>query len=214
MYTPISPAHDVRAYEPQSPRMGNSRAERIIAKIQSTTPPPFKKVQFLPLCNYHKQIESMRFSGEFTDEFLRKFIEKHEKYYEENPGPVPKTPNEPINIPECVDDSVTITKTLRNGTTRTKTEAPMADIGCKNIFKVPINEYIIAMKKFGYPDWVLEQTLAKYQKIQKNRHEYDGVFDSLFSKYKSSKPAKPKKKHIRDKALKFVAKRIQLDDEE
>jgi len=214
MYTPLSPAHEVHAYQPNSPRLGNSRVERIIGKIRANKPPQFRKSEFVPLCNYRAQLHAIRLSGEFTDEYVDALLTKHDDFYAMHPDPTPRPRNEPIRIPECSDDTITTTKTLKNGTTKTKTEAPLAEIGKKNIFKVPVNDYIVAMKKFGYPNWVLEQTLERYQQVKKDSGEYEKVFNQVFSSYNATKPSKPKKKHIRDRARKFAAKTIQLDDDD
>ena len=212
VYAPMSPSREESTYEPSSPRTGNSVIGKIMRSIHDNKGGTFRKAPFEPYDNHIFRIKAMKSSGEFTDTFIEAITQKHIDYYERYPTPEPKPRNALDSIPQCVDDTVTRTRVLADGTIRTKTDAPLAIIGRRNIYTCNVDEYLIAMKKFGYPEWVLKQTLEKYQKYMREKDDYIAWFNRVFSKYKSTKPAKPKKKHIRERAKKFIPKYLQLDE--
>ena len=214
VYAPMSPSREESTYEPSSPRMGNTVIGEILRSVHDNKEPTFRKAPFEPYYDHPHRIEAMKSSGEFTDDFIETITQKHIDHYKRYPVPEPKPPNEPILIPGCMDDTVTRTRVLANGKIRTKTDAPMAIIGKRNIYTCNVDEYLIAMKKFGYPTWVLKQTLEKYQKYMREKGDYVCWFNNVFSKYKSTKPAKPKKKHIRERVKKFIPKYLQLDEDD
>ena len=216
MFAPLSPRREDNVYSPASPRLGNTCVEQLIRKITSNEQPDvFVKTPFRPLYDYENQIRMMRASGEFSDAFLDKFHQQHVTFYETYPEPEKKKFEDPLqHLPKYADDVVTRTITNTDGTTTTKEEAPMAEFASQNIFKVPINKFIKAMKKFGYPNEYLEKTLTNYQKILKEQHKAEEVFNRVFASYGTSKSAKPKKRHIRDMVSKFMPKSVKLDDEE
>ncbi len=216
VYRPMSPRRDIDTYRPASPRLGNTRVEQLIRKMTSKEQPDvFVKTPFRPLYDYENHIRMMRTSGEFSDDFLDKFHQQHVDFYRRYPQPEKKKFEDPLqHLPKYADDVVTRTITNTDGTTTTKEEAPMAEFASQNIFKVPINKYIKAMKKFGYPNEYLKKTLTNYQKILKEQHKAEKVFNRVFASYGTSKTVKTKKRHIRDKVAKFIIKSTKLDDDE
>lgn len=119
------------------------------------------------------------------------------------PTPLPVTA-EPINVPNDPYHVIVKLKVGEDGKIGVKASAPLAVIYNKyfnNLRRPPTDEYIIALREFGYPEWVLDRIKTRQVKnvfVEPER----SVMEALKAEEKKSKP----KKKEASKLQKFVVK--------
>lgn len=215
-YTPMSPRS---GYLPQSPRSSFSRVggriQGILDSIKNLKNTGLKEPPFVPIMNYESYLTSMELSDRrraqclppkdkerYLEEMeirLAKIKSKHEAWYEAHPPPPPKPKPEPINVPKDMNHVIVDLKVTKTGKVKAYVGAPMAEIHDQYLSKgvrPPLIEHLRALKRFGYPDWVLEKVVKAHEKIPEKKKKMEEMIETVFGKYSNSKPSKPKKKTV------------------
>ena len=138
---------------------------------------------------------------EFRKETLTACIKA---WRESCPTPPPK-PKEPINVPSDPYHVKVNMKVGEGGHVGVKISAPLGIIYDKYFTKIrkpPTDEYIVALREFGYPEWVLDRMKKKAEKRENNEPE-KSVMESL---KEEEQRKKPKKKEV-SKLQKFSTKK-------
>lgn len=219
VYVPLSPR---AGYTPQSPRsffttVNGGRVQAILDSMKNQKAILLKERPFVPIMNYEsyleaKNISERRYAHTLLPKDREKYLEelevrmakirsKHEQWYATHQPPPPKPQNEPINVPNSIDHVIVNIKVLKSGNIKVNLSAPMAPIYEKYISKCvrpPLIEHLKALKRFGYPDWVLEKVVKKHERMPEERKKMEDVIETVFAKYSNTKPSKPKKKTVGD----------------
>lgn len=215
-YAPLSPRS---GYVPQSPRSSfrqtGGRLQEILDSMKNRKVVGLKEPRFAPILNHEAYLVSMELCEkrhaqslppkdrekylEETEVRLAKIRSNHEAWYAARPPPRPKPQKEPINVPKTIDHVFVNLKVLKSGMIKVTMSAPMAPIHEKYLSKgvrPPLMEHLKALKRFGYPDWVLEKVVNKHEKLPEEQKRMEEVIETVFGKYSNSKPSKPKKKSV------------------
>jgi hypothetical protein len=224
VYAPMSPRSGYEpsspraGYVPMSPRVGVSRPS-FIQGIIDNMKVPIRNINFKdtwrPIANYkeylqvlerHERSNAASMTPEKGEKYLIESLkriseirERHEKWEADNPPREPTPTKEPINVPDDMDHVVVNLKVLKSGKVKVHMSAPMNELYVnyyKKFTRPPIDVHLKALKRFGYPDWVLERVLRKHEKLPEKLKEMDEMIERVFGKYSSSKPSKPKKKTV------------------
>ncbi len=211
-YVPQSPRS---GFVPQSPRSNGGRLQDILDSIQNRKVVTFKEPKFMLIANYESYLTSMELSEKRHAECLppkirERYLEesqirlakirsKHEEWYANHPPPPPKPQKEKVNVPDNMDHVVVDLKVMKSGKIKAYIGAPMAEIH-ENYYskgvRPPLIEHLRALKRFGYPDWVLENVVKNHEKLPEKKKMMEEVIEQVFGKYSNSKPSKPKKKTV------------------
>jgi len=108
------------------------------------------------------------------------------------PTPLRK-PKEPINVSHDPYRVVVKINVNENGHAEVKMSAPLEhiyDTYFKKLRKPPVDEYIVALREFGYPEWVLDKMKAKSLLSPQTEPERS-VLKALLEEVNKKKP-KPK----------------------
>lgn len=222
VYTPMSPRAGYEpsspraGYVPMSPRVGVSEPsflQGIIDNMRMLDPKTKNIDNWRPVANYkeylktleeHERLQAASMTPEKGEKFLAESIERintsrerHENWEAAHPPSEPTPVKEPINVPDDMDHIVVNMKVLKSGKVRVNMCAPMNELNVNYYKKCklpPIDVHLKALKRFGYPDWVLERVLDRHEKLPERMKEMDNVFMRAFGKYGSTKASKPKKK--------------------
>lgn len=215
-YMPQSPRS---GYVPQSPRSsfsrGGGRLQDILDSMKNRKNAGFKEPPFVPIMNYESYLTSMEMSEKryaktlepkarekYLEEMeirLAKIKSKHEAWHAAHPPPPPKPKPEPINVPNDMDYVIVDLKVTKTGKVKAYVGAPMAEIHDQYLSKgvrPPLIEHLRALKRFRYPDWVLEKVVKEHEKLPEKKKKMEEMIETVFGKYSNSKPSKPKKKTV------------------
>jgi len=216
-YTPQSPRS---GYVPQSPRssfsvQGDGRLQGILDSMKNQKSATLKEAPFAPVMNHQAYLRSMEESDkrhakilppkirerylEESEVRLAKIKSKHEQWYAAHPPLPPKPQKEPINVSKDMDYVIVDLKVLKSGKIKAYVGAPMAEIHEQYLSKgvrPPLIEHLKALKRFRYPDWVLENVVKNHEKLPEKKKKMEEMIETVFGKYSNSKPSKPKKKTV------------------
>lgn len=200
MYRPESPGLDP-VYRPVSPYGREPvMVDRIGNIIQAMRNPKavIRPVPFRPIYNWRDHVRILKANGQSYEHIEKQHLE----WEQAHPPREPLPEKESINVPNDIEYVVVNLKVLKSGKVRVSASAPMDIIYHKyyvNCVKPPLEEFIVALKTFRYPNWVLENVIKSYENAPKLKAQMDKVMNQVFSKYSTKTPAKPKKQTLSKK---------------
>ena len=209
----------MQIYQPESPRMcapSTLMRPGIFGKRTSIVPdgpvPKYltemlrinkvaiKRDTFVPVVDWRDYLLDLKRTGTGKD-ILDCIQSKHERWERLHPPPARKPVEPPLDVssdPLHVVVNLTITKT---GKVKVTARAPMEHIYNEYISKgtkAPIDEYLKALKRFGYPESVLLNVLEKYQRREAESDELDTFIELVFGKGRG-KTSKPKLRSVKER---------------
>lgn len=110
-------------------------------------------------------------------------------------------------VPDHADAVVANLTTTEAGKVKVYIGAPLDDITHRYLSKgtrAPINEYLKALKRFGYPEEVLLKVLENHQKRETKSDELDAFIERIFGKSSNKTASKPKAKSARDQLMSIM----------
>ncbi len=116
--------------------------------------------------------------------------------------PTPRKIKEPIDVPHDPYHVITRLTVKENGTVGVTIKAPLAPIYdkyFKNFKMPPHEEYVEALREFGYPEWVLERMDKRWQKKGETNEPTRTIQESLEHHNTQIKKVKTKTKSILNK---------------
>lgn len=201
MYRPESPGLDP-VYRPVSPygrepvmvgRIGN------IIQAMRNPKAVIRPDLFRPIYNWRDHVRILKANGQSYEHIEKQHLEWEQAHPPRNYSLPSK---DPINVPNDMEYVVINLKVLKSGKVRVSASAPMDIIHRKyhiNAVRPPLEEFIMALKTFRYPDWMLEKVLNSYENAPILKAQMDKVIDQVFSKYSTKTPTKPKKQTLSKK---------------
>ena len=195
-------------YEPESPRNTCEYVPESPRKVDLTDE------NFVPIKEYepyfhHLVKGDMKMAEHFRGDplkyntFIYECEERYKKFIHntnlwlirEAEKPVPE-PKEPINVPDRLDHVVVYMKVDASGHINVKLDAPMAFIKDKYTDKgkiAPPEVMLKALHRFGYPKWVLEKQLSKYEEMAEKKKNNEEFINRIFAKYNTKSDSSTKK---------------------
>lgn len=140
---------------------------------------------------------------------IDKLVNDHETFYKTHNRPITNDENNPLgDFPEHPDDPIrkgdgTVDEPFKELTEKylRKCETPPADV------------LIDFMKRYGYSEWKINETIRKQEELQKDMEDQKNILLDYFAKHGSSKPAKSKSSsRIRKEKKKFYKDRVNNED--
>ena len=130
---------------------------------------------FVPIHDLDRYVSGLRKDGR-SDEYIKEVVEKHEKYYEENPPATCTKTEEPV-ISNIIDEFNPLKELLRKDIT--------------------VEEIIEVYRKAGYSDEFIQRITTKYEKYKDAVESANEYLDTVMSMYSGKPPARKKKVSVR-----------------
>ena len=159
---------------------------------------PTKK--FRPVLYWQSYLKDLKRTGTSQD-VIDQARQDHEAWEASRTTQTTSSSKESINVPSDPSAVVVNMTISKSGKVKVYTGAPMETVYAKYFsrgVRPPINEYLKALKKFGYPESALMNVLDKHQRKEAKSAEMDTFIEAIFGKG-GGKASKPKAKSNRDR---------------
>ena len=206
MYAPESPKAPTTTTQLRPGIFGKKKA----VKPDGGVPAYFKELininsnakvkKFAPVVSWRAYLKDLERTG--TDQkIVERIRSQHEQWEAENPPRESTSGKDIINVPSDLSAVVVNLTVSKSGKVKVYTGAPMEQIHEKYLSRgtrAPIDVYLKALKRFGYPESVLMKVLDKHQKkAAKSPDAADAFIEAIFGKG-GTKTSKPKARSVRD----------------
>ena len=204
----------MESYRPESPRTLPQLRPGIFGKKRTVIPSgntqeyfhklikfngPLKPKRFRPVQYWRGYVKDLERTGT-EKSILDRIQSDHEEWENEHPENREVSEKEVISVPNRVDSVVVNMTVTKTGKIKVHTIAPMATLYEKYHSKgirPPLDEFLKALKKFGYSERILLNVLEKSQRREAKSAELDAFIERIFGKG-GGKASKPKAKSVMD----------------
>lgn len=140
---------------------------------------------------------------------IDKLVNDHDTYYKTHSYPNTIAEKKPLgNFPEHPDDPIK----KDDGTA----DEPFKELTEKYLRRCeppPADVLIDFMKRYGYSEWKINETIKKQEELQKDMEDQKNILLNYFAKHGSSKSTKSKSSsRIRKEKKKFYSDRVNNED--
>jgi len=158
---------------------------------------------FVLVARWKEYLKDLERTGT-SDQIVGRLRTFHEKWNPIETVEVAVTYHE---VPDHADAVVVNLTTTKAGKVKVYIGAPLDDITNQYLSKgtrAPINEYLKALKRFGYPEEVLLKVLEKHQTREAKSDELDAFIERIFGKSSNKTASKPKARSARDQLMSIM----------
>ena len=158
------------------------------------------KQKFAPVMYWKEYLKDLERTGT-SEDIVDRLRTLHEEWDPVETTEVTVTSHK---VPVRADAVVVNVTTTKAGKVKVYVGAPMDDITNRYFSKgirAPIDEYLKALKRFGYPEETLLKMLEKHQKREAKSDELDAFIERIFGKSSTKTASKPKMRSAKDQLM-------------